>query len=480
MTSETEKEFAEYDSSNSWNEIFQRLKNEASLLTLSDDFSTKEARDPDNRRKNRYRDVSPYDHSRVKISGESDYINASLIEVPEANRKYILTQGPLEHTMADFWQMTWEQDARAIVMLNRVIEKGSWKCSQYWPLGADYGCEDEMVFEECGLKITLSGEQDYQHFTLRTLELEKIETGDKREVLHFHYTTWPDFGVPSSPYAFLHFLHCVRHTGSLESNVGPAIIHCSAGIGRSGTFCLVDSCLILVENRGSLESINVKEMLLQMRSYRMGLIQTPDQLRFSYLAIIQGAQAILNGIGLNSLQNHLEGPPPPPERTTSLFPPKLEIPNVNSLLENIDNNPPPIPPKKSPLQRQPGHSGWDPEDDSSDEDLVDNFKDDENVDEELEKLIDRDEDVERPIENPADANGAIVDSEEERAKAEEMRHRIREERKRLTKKKLDEMKERQRKSERWRPYRPYFRPAVYFGIAVLVGVAGVLVYKYMI
>ncbi|XP_059164414.1 tyrosine-protein phosphatase non-receptor type 2-like isoform X2 [Physella acuta] len=436
MTSETEKEFAEYDSSNSWNEIFQRLKNEASLLTLSDDFSTKEARDPDNRRKNRYRDVSPYDHSRVKISGESDYINASLIEVPEANRKYILTQGPLEHTMADFWQMTWEQDARAIVMLNRVIEKGSWKCSQYWPLGADYGCEDEMVFEECGLKITLSGEQDYQHFTLRTLELEKIETGDKREVLHFHYTTWPDFGVPSSPYAFLHFLHCVRHTGSLESNVGPAIIHCSAGIGRSGTFCLVDSCLILVENRGSLESINVKEMLLQMRSYRMGLIQTPDQLRFSYLAIIQGAQAILNGIGLNSLQ--------------------------------------------SPLQRQPGHSGWDPEDDSSDEDLVDNFKDDENVDEELEKLIDRDEDVERPIENPADANGAIVDSEEERAKAEEMRHRIREERKRLTKKKLDEMKERQRKSERWRPYRPYFRPAVYFGIAVLVGVAGVLVYKYMI
>lgn len=116
-------------------------------------------------------------------------------------------------------------------------------------------------------------------------------------------------------------------------------------------------------------------------------------------------------------QNHLEGPPPPPERTTSLFPPKLDIPNVNSLLENIDNNPPPIPPKKSPLQRQPGHSGWDHEDDSSDEDHVDTFKDDDNVDEELEKLIDRDEDIEvRPIENPADANGAIVDSEEERAK----------------------------------------------------------------
>lgn len=464
MTSQTEKEFAEYDGNNCWNEVFQRLKNESSLLTLGDDYSTKEARDPENRRKNRYRDVSPYDHSRVKLSGDSDYINASLIEVPEANRKYILTQGPLEHTMCDFWQMTWEQNTKAIVMLNRVVEKDTLKCSQYWPLGTDYGYEEEMYFPECGIKVTLLGEQDYQHFTLRKLELEKTESEERREVLHFHYTTWPDFGVPSSPVAFLHFLDCVRQTGSLETNVGPAIVHCSAGIGRSGTFCLVDSCLVLVENTGSLNSINVKEMLLHMRFYRMGLIQTHDQLRFSYLAIIQGAYVILNGGGLNSLQNHLEGPPPPPERTTSLVP-KIEIPNVEDLLQSIENLPPPVPAKKSPLQRQPGYSGWDGELEESSKRWSDAENDD---DEEFDKLIDRDEDVGRDSE----------DSDTERAA--EVRHRIREERKRQTLEKLRRMKERQQKSERWRPYKPYFRSSIYFGLAVLVGVAGVLVYKYLL
>lgn len=480
MSSQTEQEFAEFDNNKVWTEVYQRLRNEASLLTLGDEFSTKISRYPQNRRKNRYRDVSPYDHSRIVLSGENDYINASLVDVPEAERKYILTQGPLDQTMSDFWQMAWEQGSRAIVMLNRVIEKGAVKCAQYWPLGADLGYEDDMFFPECGLKVSLKEEQNFSNFIVRTLELMHIERGEKREILHFHYTTWPDFGVPTSPNAFLLFLHVIRQTGSLDIKVGPSIVHCSAGIGRSGTFCLVDSCLMVVEKKNSLGAINVRESLIHMRSYRMGLIQTADQLRFSYLAILQGAHTILAGAGLQSIsdeQNHLEGPPPP-LRSSSLHPsaPEESVSSTvaatgahtlttyenqqsvstEDLLANMDTGPPPpLFPKKGSgntdasgqlLQRQAGSSMWDDEED-----------------EEFDKLIDREE------------SGS--DSEEE-VKAVELRHRIREERKKQTMEQLRKMKERQRRSERWRPYQKFYRPSLYFGLAVIVGVAGVFVYKY--
>ncbi|RUS75922.1 hypothetical protein EGW08_016310 [Elysia chlorotica] len=480
MASQTEQEFAEFDNNNVWTEVYQRLKNEASLLTLGDEFSTKISRDPQNRRKNRYRDVSPYDHTRVVLCGESDYINASMVDVPEADRKYILTQGPLDQTMSDFWQMAWEQRSRAIVMLNRVVEKGAVKCAQYWPLGAEFGCEDDMFFPECGLKVSLKGEQSFSNFTVRTLLMTHIERGEKREILHFHYTTWPDFGVPSSPNAFLLFLHVIRKTGSLDINVGPSIVHCSAGIGRSGTFCLVDSCLMIVEKKNSLQAINVREALIRMRSCRMGLIQTADQLRFSYMAILQGAHAILAGAGLESVStqpNHFEGPPPPLRSSSLHQPATTETPQAvaaagphshtsyenqqsvsteDLLAEMDDGPPPPLFPKKGHdnkqlrgqvLHRQAGSSRW---------------EDDE--DEEFDTLINKDE------------NG--TDSEEE-AKAVELRHRIREERKKQTLEQLRKMKERQRRSERWRPYKKFYRPSIYFGLAVLVGVAGVLVYKYL-
>uniref|UniRef100_A0A0B7A0U4 protein-tyrosine-phosphatase n=1 Tax=Arion vulgaris TaxID=1028688 RepID=A0A0B7A0U4_9EUPU len=398
MSSQTELEFGEFDAKNKWNEVFQRLKNEASLASLGDNFSSKFAREPDNRRKNRYRDVSPYDHSRVSLSGDIDYINASFVNVPEANRKYILTQGPLEHTMCDFWQMVWEQQSKAIVMLNRVVEKGTVKCSQYFPLGANYGADQEMYFPECGLQVLLTSEQDFQHFTLRTLELEHIESGDKREILHFHYTTWPDFGVPSSPNAFLHFLHCVRETGTLEDDVGPAVIHCSAGIGRSGTFCLVDSCLVMVENSGTLKHINVRKLLIEMRTYRMGLIQTSDQLRFSYLAIIEGAHATLMGDGLAALQvsslswnhNHTDNQTSKTSVQTSKtpHPPEPESPVQLDLLHVTLEQPPPLPPKTSPVPRHSCLNGWGEEEESGDEDRKLISNDDEN-DEEFDQLIDR-------------------------------------------------------------------------------------------
>ncbi|KPP72342.1 tyrosine-protein phosphatase non-receptor type 1-like, partial [Scleropages formosus] len=239
------------------------------------------ARLPENKARNRYRDVSPFDDSRICLQlGTNDYINASLISMKETRRSYILTQGPLPNTCGHFWEMVWEQRSSGVVMLNRIIEKGSVKCAQYWPSEGD----TEMVFEDTNFKLTLVSKDVKSYYTVRQLTLENLSTQESREVLHFHYTTWPDFGVPESPASFLNFLFRVRESGCLASDKGPAVVHCSAGIGRSGTFCLVDTCLLLMSLREDPSSVRLRDVLLDMRHYRMGLIQTPDQLRFSYLA----------------------------------------------------------------------------------------------------------------------------------------------------------------------------------------------------
>lgn len=200
---------------------------------------------PQNKSLNRYRDVSPYDHSRIVLQkGSSDYINANLIKVEKANRQYILTQGPLANTVGHFWLMVWEQKSKAVLMLNKLIEKKQEKCFQYWP--QKIGPDHIMKMENVGLTLEYLEQQDHSYYLVRILRLADVDSNESRDILQFHYITWPDFGVPSSPTAFLEFLRKVRADGVLEDSVGPAVVHCSAGIGRSGTFCLVDSCLVLV------------------------------------------------------------------------------------------------------------------------------------------------------------------------------------------------------------------------------------------
>ncbi|XP_068188949.1 tyrosine-protein phosphatase non-receptor type 2 isoform X1 [Antennarius striatus] len=278
-----DKEFEDIDSEGRWQKLYLEIRNQ------SDECSYKVAKYPENRNRNRYRDVSPFDHSRVKLeNSENDYINASLVVMEEAQRSYILTQGPLRNTCGHFWLMIWEQKTKAVIMLNRVIEKGSEKCAQYWPTAE----EKEMAFRDTRFLVTLLSEDIKSYYTTRVLELQNVSTGEKREIYHFHYTTWPDFGVPDSPASFLNFLFKVRESGALEVDHGPAVVHCSAGIGRSGTFSLVDTCVVLMDKRKDPSSVDIKSILLDMRKYRMGLIQTPDQLRFSYLAILEGAKYI--------------------------------------------------------------------------------------------------------------------------------------------------------------------------------------------
>lgn len=310
-------EFREIDEPGSWNAIYQEIRQQSSELPC------KLAKLPENKTRNRYRDVSPFDHSRIRLQlGTNDYINASLISVEEAQRSYILTQGPLPNTCGHFWEMVWEQRTRGVVMLNRVIEKGSIKCAQYWPPRE----EKEAIFEDTNFKLTLVSEDIKSYYTVRQLELKNMSTQETREILHFHYTTWPDFGVPESPASFLNFLFKVRESGCLNSDQGPVVVHCSAGIGRSGTFCLVDTCLLLMSIRKDPSTVRIREILLEMRHYRMGLIQTADQLRFSYLAVIEGAKCIMGDTSLQESWKELSNeedvppeftpppPPPPPQR----------------------------------------------------------------------------------------------------------------------------------------------------------------------
>ncbi|XP_062865385.1 tyrosine-protein phosphatase non-receptor type 2 isoform X2 [Trichomycterus rosablanca] len=306
-----EQEFKDMDSEGRWQNLYIEIRN------LSQECPFKVAKYPENRNRNRYRDVSPFDHSRVKLANtENDYINASLVQNDEAQRSYILTQGPLRNTCGHFWLMIWEQKTKAVIMLNRVIEKDSEKCAQYWPTQE----EGEMAFRDTRFVVRLLSQDVKSYYTTRVLELQNANTGEKREIYHFHYTTWPDFGVPESPASFLNFLFKVRESGSLGTDQGPAVVHCSAGIGRSGTFSLVDTCLVLMDRRTDPYTVDIKKVLLDMRKYRMGLIQTPDQLRFSFMAVLEGAKCIMGDSSVQKLWQELskedqevvpESPSPP-------------------------------------------------------------------------------------------------------------------------------------------------------------------------
>lgn len=458
-----EQEFQEIDSKNSWNSVYQKIRHKSNNY----DYTCKDARRMDNKSLNRYRDVNPYDHSRVILKrGDKDYINASLVKVKAANRTYILTQGPLPTTTSHFWLMVWEQQTKAILMLNRIIEKNTVKCHQYWPMSQD----EELVLTGVGLKVAFLGEKPATNYTVRELMLTDLESGHKRVVLHLHYTTWPDFGVPESPAAFLAFLQAVRESGALDVDVGPPVVHCSAGIGRSGTFCLVDSCLVLIEaNGGRLDRVDVQEVLLEMRKYRMGLIQTPDQLRFSYLAILEGARAL-------SCCQQKDAHPTADERALNRSPEHNGITEESSESEATDSS--------------------DDEDDGDDEDTVGGGKDVSENGEGSARLPTGAGDSPPPLpprlkrsseENSNSSSEAkdllagepgAKDTPPRKSTGEEaeLRKRQRRERVERTSQMLQRMRQKQRSSEAWLQRRHLLK-RVSIGLALLLG-TGVLVYKY--
>jgi len=258
---------------------------------------------------NRYYNVIAYDHSRVILHHDEKeiYINASVVKVPQAGREYILSQGPLENTVDDFWLMIYQQNSSVVVMLCNCIEMNRDKSWQYWPLEVGHTMVLGETREGVGLEVTMVHCEDRGHYIVRTFTLTDTISRVKRKIKQYHYIDWPDFNVPESPDLFLEFLLEFRKSGCFSESCGPPVVHCSAGIGRSGTLILVDSSLVLASLGEELTLSSVVDSLLDMRTYRMGLIQTEDQLRFSVEAIVKGVKKIGLEQGEKKVVQHVNG-----------------------------------------------------------------------------------------------------------------------------------------------------------------------------
>ncbi|XP_064225034.1 tyrosine-protein phosphatase non-receptor type 13 isoform X7 [Aotus nancymaae] len=230
----------------------------------------------ENRRKNRYKNILPYDATRVPLGDEGGYINASFIKIPVGKEEfvYIACQGPLPTTVGDFWQMIWEQKSTVIAMMTQEVEGEKIKCQRYWPniLG-----KTTMVSNR--LRLALVRMQQLKGFVVRVMTLEDIQTREVRHISHLNFTAWPDHDTPSQPDDLLTFISYMRHI----HKSGPIITHCSAGIGRSGTLICIDVVLGLISQD---LDFDISDLVRCMRLQRHGMVQTEDQYIFCYQVIL--------------------------------------------------------------------------------------------------------------------------------------------------------------------------------------------------
>ncbi|XP_035826277.1 tyrosine-protein phosphatase 10D [Aplysia californica] len=232
---------------------------------------------PPNRPKNRFTNILPYDHSRVKLlptddEEGSDYINANYMPGYNSKREYIATQGPLPATRDDFWRMVWEQSTRNVVMLTKCQEKGREKSDHYWP------SDPEPKFYG-DLQVGILNETHMPDWTVTEF---KVALGEvSRTVRHFHYRVWPDFGVPKDPTSLIRFVRTVRE--KLIREGGPIVTHCSAGVGRSGTFIVLDHLLQLIREK---DEVDIFSIVYKLRKERVLMVQTEQQYKFIHECLV--------------------------------------------------------------------------------------------------------------------------------------------------------------------------------------------------
>ncbi|XP_039400686.1 receptor-type tyrosine-protein phosphatase kappa-like isoform X2 [Mauremys reevesii] len=252
-------------------------------------------KEPCNQAKNRYKSVIPYDHCRVVLQSASpgaDYINASYVDSYRSPCFFIAAQGPLPGTVVDFWQMIWQEKTSAIVMLTGLVEQNKTKCEQYWP-------EGEQLYGD--FTVTLSNIWTTTGLVTRTFRLQRAGSPLPRHIQQFHYLLWPDHGVPSNAARLLQLVEMVNERVS-EAPAGPVLVHCSAGIGRTGTFIALDILLKMARAEGS---VDVFRCVQRLREQRVSMVQTKEQYIFLYEALLEGLLCGNTGVLADSVPSHV-------------------------------------------------------------------------------------------------------------------------------------------------------------------------------
>ncbi|XP_056017459.1 receptor-type tyrosine-protein phosphatase T-like [Ostrea edulis] len=276
-----------------------KFKEEYMTIPRGELHPCNEGKKQENVAKNRYTTIFPYDHSRVVLTSspkESDYINANYIEDVQGKKSYIAAQGPKSKTIVDFWKMVWQEDISVIVCLTNLKEGNKNKCAQYWPNSSD-------KIKKGNISIRNQKENVYADYVIRYFRLQNSADKAERDVCMFHYTQWPDHGVPE-PLALVVFHRHVLKI-SVEHPGKYTLVHCSAGIGRTGTYIALDAL-----NKGGeiTGKVNIRQYVETMRNSRANMIQGDDQYRVVYLALLESfrgkGRSVSTGTFLREFQDH--------------------------------------------------------------------------------------------------------------------------------------------------------------------------------
>ncbi|KAL5015254.1 hypothetical protein ScPMuIL_009524 [Solemya velum] len=285
------EEFMEDDDDPAGNGLYKEyrgLREIAAEQKENNVFPATEGRQAHNLRKNRYKDILPFDETRVTLGetpGENDYINANFIKDYRGNAAYIASQGPLPQTVDDFWRMVWENDVKVIIMACKLVETGRKKCEMYWP--ENIGEKKEFGSVTVTLESERNMTEDLDDCIIRTLIAmpESLDGVEPQKVIQYQYTGWPDHGIPDEVDTIIEMIAEMRKIKDMDPDRCPYLIHCSAGCGRTGAICAIDYAWELLKSGNLKDDFSLYQIIKDMREQRPSMVQTPDQYEMVHLAV---------------------------------------------------------------------------------------------------------------------------------------------------------------------------------------------------